>query len=139
MQFFPGFTSLHALHTIQLRTDDQCHTVHTQFRKFIVDIVAHNPDVKLEYIALVDNVERLVRRKQAPKKVNDKKGKGKDSTDGMDNTSKALAELIIGLGSSSTWSAGSVASNGTATPVMPEWQDSSDDEDVGITGQTGLK
>jgi hypothetical protein len=95
--------------------------------------------VKLEYIALVDNVERLVRRKQSPKKLNDKKGKGKASANGMDNTSKALAELIIGLGSSSTWGDGSGASNGTATPVMLEWQDSSDDEDVGITGQTGLK
>lgn len=134
MQFLPGLTSLRALHTIQLRNEDTCHTVHMQFRKFLVDIVANNADVKLEYIALVDNIERIVRRKQSPKsaKGSDKKGKGKA---GMDNTSKALAELIIGLGSSSTWSDG--ASNGTATPVMMEWQDSSDDEDAGSLA--GLK
>ncbi len=58
----------------------------------------------------------------------------------MDNTSKALAELIIGLGSS-TWSDSS-ASNGSASPLGPDWQDSSDDEEWGsssILGPTGLK
>jgi hypothetical protein len=137
MQFLPGFTSLRALHTIQLRNEDTCHTVHIQFRKFLVDIVANNPEVKLEYIALVDNIERIVRRKKPPKsaKPSDKKGKGKAV--GVDNTAKALAELIIGLGSSSAWSDGSSATNGTTTPVMLEWQDSSDDEEVG--GLAGLK
>jgi len=139
-QFFNGLTSLRALHTIQLRNDDQCHAVHIHSRKFIVDMVANNPDLKLEYIALVDNVERLVRRKPTPKsKLADKKGKGKASSK-MDNTSKALAELIIGLGSSSSWGDGSGASNGTATPML-EWQDSSDDEEMSINGLSnpGLK
>jgi len=103
-------------------------------------MVAHNPDLKLEYIALVDNVERLVRRKPTPKstKLGDKKGKGKASSK-MDNTSKALAELIIGLGTSSSWGDGSGAGNGTATPML-EWQDSSDDEEsINGLGVPGLK
>ncbi|PMD47972.1 hypothetical protein L207DRAFT_416786 [Hyaloscypha variabilis F] len=140
-QFFNGLTSLRALHTIQLRSEDNCHTIHIHSRKFIVDMVANNPQLKLEYIALVDNVERLVRRKPSPKssKLTDKKGKGKASLK-MDNTSKALAELIIGLGPSSSWGEGSGGSNGTATPMM-EWQDSSDDEEMSLggLGNPGLK
>jgi hypothetical protein len=104
-------------------------------------MVANNPQLKLEYIALVDNVERLVRRKPSPKssKLTDKKGKGKASLK-MDNTSKALAELIIGLGPSSSWGEGGGASNGTAMPMM-EWQDSSDDEEMSLggLGNPGLK
>jgi len=137
----PGLTALRALHTIQFRTDDTCLWVMREFRKFAVDNIAHNPDMKLEYLALDTSVERLVRRKQpktGKEKAADKKGKGKAK--GMDNTSKALAELIIGLGSSSTWGdGGSSSSNGLATPVLFEWQESSDDEDPVAISKTGLK
>jgi len=141
LQFMPGLTALRALHTIQFRTDDTCLWVMREFRKFAVDNIAHNPDMKLEYLALDTSVERLVRRKQpktGKEKAADKKGKGKAK--GMDNTSKALAELIIGLGSSSTWGdGGSSSSNGLATPVLFEWQESSDDEDPVAISKTGLK
>jgi hypothetical protein len=114
-----------------------------EFRKFAVDNIAHNPDMKLEYIALDTSVERLVRRKPPSKsagkdKPADKKGKGK--VQGMDNTSKALAELIIGLGSSSSWGdGGSSNANGLATPVLFDWQDSSDEDEPASIGKIGLK
>jgi hypothetical protein len=114
-----------------------------EFRKFAVDNIAHNPEMQLEYLALDTNVERLVRRKQLAKpagkdKAADVKGKGKAT--GMDNTSKALAELIIGLGSSSNWNdATSSSANGVTTPVLFEWQESSDEEDATSVHKTGLK
>lgn len=55
-----------------------------EVRKFAVDNVSHNPAMKLEYLALDNSVERLVRRVKKPKlkvggKVLDKdKGKGKE-------------------------------------------------------------
>ena len=142
MQFLPNLTSLRVLHTIQFRNEDQCQWVTSQFRKFTVDIVANNPSVQLEYIALDAAIERLVRRKVTPKAAPrfDRKGKGRAMREDIDPTSKALGELIIGLGTSPAWSdGGSGASNGTATPVLQEWHDSSDDEDGIHSGQTGLK
>jgi hypothetical protein len=135
----PGLTSLRALHTIQFRTDDTCLWVMREFKKFAVDNVAHNPDMKLEYIALDTSIERLVRRKQPNTAKADKKGKGK-AKGGMDHTSKALAELIIGLGSSSPWGDGaSSSSTDLGTPVLVDWQESSDEEDPGAISKTGLK
>jgi hypothetical protein len=99
--------------------------------------------MQLEYLALDTSVERLVRRKQTEKqagkgKASDKKGKGKAG--GMDNTSKALAELIIGLGSSSNWNDGTNSSaNGLATPVLFDWQESSDEEEPSSISKIGLK
>jgi len=143
LQFIAGLTSLRALHTIQFRTDDTCMWVMREFRKFAVDNVSHNPNMKLEYLALDTSVERLVRRKQPTKsagkdKTTDKKGKGKAKA--MDNTSKALAELIMGLGNSNFGDGGSSSISGLATPVLFEWQESSDEEEnPGAIGKTGLK
>jgi hypothetical protein len=61
------------MHIINFRNDDTCHWVIREIRKFAVDSVAHNPEMKLEYIALENTVERLVRRMKKPKP----KGKGK--------------------------------------------------------------
>jgi hypothetical protein len=61
------------MHIINFRNDDTCHWVIREIRKFAVDSVAHNPEMKLEYIALESTVERLVRRLKKPKS----KGKGK--------------------------------------------------------------
>src|ERR1700728_1855133 len=61
------------MHIINFRNDDTCHWVIREIRKFAVDSVAHNPEMKLEYIALENTVERLVRRLKKPKS----KGKGK--------------------------------------------------------------
>lgn len=53
-----------------------------EVRKFAVDSVSHNPEMKLEYIGMENSVERLVRRVKQPKSK-DKgkavdKGKGKE-------------------------------------------------------------
>ncbi|KAF4633395.1 hypothetical protein G7Y89_g4716 [Cudoniella acicularis] len=139
LQFMPGMTSLRALHTIAFRTDDTCLWVMREFRKFTVDNVSHNPEMKLEYLALDQYVDRLVRRSKAyasAKKAADKKGKGK----GPDNA-KALAEMVLGPGG--TWPDGGVISGSgssiTAGPLV-DWQASSDEEDSGvIVGKMGLK
>src|SRR6266536_3734708 len=98
----PGLTSLRVLHTIQFRTDDTCMWVMREFRKFAVDNISHNPDMKLEYLALDSSVERLVRRKVSTSKTEkkDQKGKGKDNSN-----VPLLAELVYGPGG--VWGEGS--------------------------------
>jgi hypothetical protein len=79
-QYLPGLTNLRALHIINFRNDDTCHWVVREVRKFVVDSVSYNPEMKLEYIGLENSVERIVRRAPKSKDVNkaaDKKGKGK--------------------------------------------------------------
>jgi hypothetical protein len=72
-----------------------------EFRKFAVDSISHNPEMKLEYLALDTSVERLVRRTPKPsqKRKVDVKGKGKEtSKDTESGTVKgitSLAELIM--------------------------------------------
>lgn len=61
------------MHMINFRNEDTCHWVIREIRKFAVDSVSHNPEMKLEYIALENTVERLVRRAKKTKP----KGKGK--------------------------------------------------------------
>lgn len=48
-----------------------------EIRKFLVDNVSHHPNMKLEYIALDGNVERLVRRQPEPKSQTASKSSGK--------------------------------------------------------------
>jgi hypothetical protein len=119
--------SLRAIHTIQFRVDDTCVWVMREFRKFTVDIVSHNPSMKLEYLALDTSIERIVRRRASPKKATkDTKGKGKAS--GFDLlSSNALAELALGnSGSGSGWD-----------NAYFDIAESSDDED-GL-GRSGLR
>jgi hypothetical protein len=74
------------MHIITFRNEDTCHWVIREVRKFAVDSVSHSPEMKLEYLALENTVERLVRRIRQPKAKNkgnmvDKgKGKAKEST-----------------------------------------------------------
>lgn len=131
LQSMPSMESLRALHTFQFRVDDTCVWVMREFRKFTVDIVSHNPDMKLEYLALDTSVDRLARRKSAPPKKVVKNSKGKGKGKELDLVSaKALAELALGnSGSNSSW--------GDSTNSYFDLADSSDDED-GL-GKTGLK
>lgn len=126
LQYMSGLSSLRVFHTIHFRNDDNCTWVMKEFRKFAVDAIAHNPDMKLEYLALDTSVDRLVRRKPMPKpKV--EKGKGKE----MNWTSaKALAELVMGS-NTGTW--------GDASKY--DFPDSEDDEEDGEGGivKTGLR
>lgn len=118
----PGLTSLRAIHVINLRIQDQCATIMGTFRKFIVDSVAHNPQMKLEYIAMQD-VDRLVRRTKPRDSKKNRKGKGK-----AQSSTKALAEMI--LGNDSFWPDGGAA-GGPAESIY-DWQNSSDDEGDGV-------
>ncbi len=56
-----------------------------EFRKFTVDNVSHNPGMKLEYLALDQSVERLVRKIPKPQA----KGKGREKK------KRHLAELVM--------------------------------------------
>lgn len=117
--------SLRAIHTIQFRVDDTCVWVMREFRKFTVDIVSHNPDMKLEYLALDTSVERLARRKSSPKKKPAKNVKGKGKMKEFDLLgSNALAELALGTsGQSAGWD------NANAYHAYFDLAESSDDED----------
>lgn len=142
----PGMTSLRALHTNHFRTEDTCVWVMREFRKFTVDNVAHNPDMKLEYLALDLIVDRLVRRtkpKVSQKETTDKKGKGK-ATSGT----KALADMITGPGGA--WPDSGIINNSGTAGVGPgalagsllDMQLSSDEEegeDAPVVGKQGLK
>lgn len=80
-------------------------------RKFIVDIVAHHPEMKLEYIAQENSVERITWEKPKPKKAKaptpkiDLKGKGKSvatesPAEGSENGGPnfpSLATMIAGV------------------------------------------
>ncbi|KAL2060812.1 hypothetical protein VTL71DRAFT_8864 [Oculimacula yallundae] len=132
LQYLSGLTSLRALHVVSFHNpEDHCAFATREFRRFVVDVICHNPNMKLEYLALDNAVDRLVQRKAMPKPKVDNKGKGKE----MNWTSaKALAELVMG-GSSSLV-------NGSVVGAWSEqgkydFPDSSDDED-GIV-KTGLR
>jgi hypothetical protein len=70
------------MHILTFRAEDTCHWVIREIKKFAVDSVSTNPDMKLEYIALDASVERLVRRAKKPKPTKtsaaEDKGKGKE-------------------------------------------------------------
>ncbi|TAQ91463.1 hypothetical protein B7494_g143 [Chlorociboria aeruginascens] len=124
LQFFPGLTNLRALHTIQFRTDDTCMWVMREFRKFAIDNVSHNPAMKLEYLALDNTVERLVRRPKVVTKAPEKKDKGKSKA--ISPPTQALAELILGQPG---WSEATSASISLAATGTLDWQESSDEDD----------
>lgn len=72
--------NLRAIHIINFRNDDTCHWVLREIRKFVVDNVSHHPSMKLEFVALDGNVERLIRPVAGaarPKGERKDKGKGK--------------------------------------------------------------
>ncbi|KAG9230361.1 hypothetical protein BJ875DRAFT_385330 [Amylocarpus encephaloides] len=141
LQSIPGMVSLRALHTNYFRQEDQCEWIKSNFGKFLVDTVSHSPQMQLEYVALGQQIERLVRRaKASPSHESNKKGKGK-ATDNY----KVLSEMV--LGSSLPWPDGSsinnhASSSNTASgaPYF-DWQASSDDESEHgpVVGKLGLR
>src|SRR5437016_11790065 len=85
------------MHIINFRNEDTCHWVVREIRKFAVDCVSNNPEMKLEYIALENTVERLVRRAKKTKlkgkgKAMDK-GKGKEMGEGTTSESPTFPTL----------------------------------------------
>lgn len=106
-----------------------------EFRKFAVDNISHNPDMKLEYLALDSSVERLVRRTLSKSKTDkkDKKGKGK----GNENV-PLLAELVYGP--TGVWPDGSgVGGGGSMAGLGFDWQDSEDEDEMSAGGKMGLR
>ncbi|CAD6445735.1 859636b7-e13b-4103-9d22-fa9e3e47bc4f [Sclerotinia trifoliorum] len=61
-QNLSGLKNLRALHAIEFRSEDTCQLVRSEFRKFTVDSIAHNPDCELEYLALRNSITRIYRR-----------------------------------------------------------------------------
>ncbi|KAJ8059340.1 hypothetical protein OCU04_012297 [Sclerotinia nivalis] len=69
-QNLSGLKNLRALHAIEFRSEDTCQLVRSEFRKFTIDSIAHNPDCELEYLALRNSIIRIYRRiKENPPKA----------------------------------------------------------------------
>ncbi|KAI1503059.1 hypothetical protein F5X99DRAFT_376643 [Biscogniauxia marginata] len=82
IQNIHGLVNLRALQLISFRHEDTCLSVMRETRRFIVDAVAHYPQLKLEYLCMVDDerVTRIVRKPRATKKTEKGKGKGKETS-----------------------------------------------------------
>ena len=129
-----NMVALRVLHINFFRNEDQCPWFKQHFLKFVVDNVSIS-NMKLDYIALDQTIERLVRvtKAKATKKV-DKKGKGKA------NDAKQLVDMVLGpAGSWSSTGAINDTGNSSKTPYF-DWQDSSDDEGepIPMVGKHGL-
>ncbi|TVY17542.1 hypothetical protein LARI1_G005107 [Lachnellula arida] len=119
LQFMPGMTSLRALHVNQFRYD-QCASMMHEWKQLMVDVVAHTPFMKLEYIGLNEAIDRLVRRSRVNKNAKkDKKGKGK-ATD-------VIAKALLG---DNDW---------TDPSKRSDYQASSDEDEAVMFGELGLK
>lgn len=86
MQYFSGLVNLRAINILHFKNDDTCIWVMREILRFIVDNLSHNPELKLEWIAMEDErVDRVVRpsegpgeaREAQPKKRSEGKGKNK--------------------------------------------------------------
>ncbi|KAG9244349.1 hypothetical protein BJ878DRAFT_73868 [Calycina marina] len=85
LQSMPNLSSLRVLHITRFDCHDN--SVTCDLRKFAVENVANNPDMKLEYFALDNMLERIVRKK--PETV-DTKGKGKQVAKKHKNDGKVV-------------------------------------------------
>lgn len=98
--------------------------------------------MKLEFLALDNSVERLVRRVPSPKKLKiDKKGKSKEHSG--QKSKKALAEMVLGKG---TWPDGTVmggSSNASSSRILTDGlsslEESEDEDHAELGGKVGLK
>ncbi|KAI9674219.1 MAG: hypothetical protein M1817_002037 [Caeruleum heppii] len=100
LQFMPGLVNLRALHIVSFRTDDTCTWVMRELRKFAIDVVAHHPQLKLEFIGLDGTVERLLRTPtevlEASKKgfIREKEEKSVDSDTDSDDDDGSPEPLL---------------------------------------------
>jgi hypothetical protein len=120
-----------------------------EFRKFAVDNISHNPEMKLEYLALTDSVERLVRRPPPTPKKTDRKGKGKDTSNYASGKKswtkgKSLGELALmqngGVFPQDVSVSGGInlLNLGSMPGLGIDWGDSEDD-DLEVGGKQGLR
>lgn len=91
MQFFSSLVNLRAIHILHFKNNDTCVWVMREVLKFIVDNLSHNPDLKLEWIAMEnDRVDRVVRPSEEAEEPPKKSSKGKDKA--------PIAPAATGLG-----------------------------------------
>ncbi|KAF6224284.1 hypothetical protein HO133_010859 [Letharia lupina] len=89
MQLLPHLKSLYALHIITLRSTDRSVQLPTESISFAVDNLSHCPNMKLRYIAMMNQVTALEAKpeqfrrhlKAVMDKRKDRKGKGKAPAD----------------------------------------------------------
>lgn len=117
MQLLPHLKTLYALHILTLRSTDRAAQLQGESINFAVDNLSHCPDMKLRFIALVNQVMALETRpdqfrrhlKSVMDRRKDKKGKGKIPADatlnlflpatddsGSDDVDDILADMGVG-------------------------------------------
>ena len=101
MQLFYGFKNLYALHLINLRTADRHSTLQSESLSFAVDTLSHCPNMRIKYIALVNQVVMLETKPPQfnktlqlvmEKRIRDKKGKGKATSDAISSLIEAFED-----------------------------------------------
>lgn len=119
MQLLPRLKSLYALHIITLRTQDRSVQLQGESISFAVDNLSHCPDMKLRYIAMLNQVMALETKpdqfrrhlKAVMDRRKDKKGKGKapaDSNLGLylpatdDSGSDDVDDILADMGAGET-------------------------------------
>lgn len=71
MQYFAGLVNLRAINILHFKNSNTCPWVVREMLQFIVDNLSHQPEMKLEWIAMEDDrVNRVVR----PSEANDIEG-----------------------------------------------------------------
>ena len=82
MQYFSGLVNLRAINILHFKNNDTCLWVMRETLRFIVDNLSHNPELKLEWIAMEDDrVDRVVRPSESDyhsESEDEKKGEKKD-------------------------------------------------------------
>lgn len=115
IQHMSGLVNLRALYIIHFRNNDMCMWVVRETLRFIVDCVAHNPHLKLEWIAIEERLDRIMRpgelvdeddeaSRRTKTKMNPKKMVNKNKTKkNKKNKKKSLSvgAIVDGGGSSS--------------------------------------
>lgn len=117
------------------RHQDNCDFTRAELPRLVIDNVSNNPDLKLEYLACVDTVERLVRRKIVKAKLRtleDKKAKAQQKMKALQVKWGLTPEML-----SVEYMHNTAVDAGLVTPY--DWQDSSDDEVENMYGKNGLR
>ncbi|ROT40606.1 hypothetical protein SODALDRAFT_321921 [Sodiomyces alkalinus F11] len=131
MQQLPGLVNLYALHVVRFRSDDTCPWVVRETHRFLIDMLSHHPELRLEWVCIDDDrVEHIIRGSEQDNKseAGDKeegdgakqKGKGKDKKKHKDKAK------------SSTGTSGWFGSDNSAYPPLPlnnSWDSASESED----------
>lgn len=101
----------------------------------IIDSVSNHPELKLEYLACIDIVERLVRRKivTTPKRTAAEKKATSQKSIKATQSNYGITSDMLDINSIHS----KAVDAGLVTPY--DWQDSSDDEVENMYGKHGLR